>query len=248
MFTVLLFSGGLDSVALGILLAREGHELEPVYLSHRHGGNVTRKEAETASELAEEITGRRLVIVKAVTKDERRWDELGRVVHETKGKLPIPKDKKDSRNRTFLRVLRDVGIMDVADHVAVGILGVEGETEFLDEHQAQALARRISSRRLRDVSHEELEDDARLDPGVLITPAAMGITGKVGLLKAVGRRSKKAVDQLYRSESCLMYFNTACGDCASCKSRAQAFMAAWGEDRTRYRRDTFAWRVQRGQG
>jgi hypothetical protein len=169
------------------------------------------------------------------------------VVHETKGKLPIPKEKKDSRNLTFLRVLRDVGILRVSDHVALGVLGVEGETEFLTEAEAQALARRISSRRLRDVTHEDLEDSARLEPGMLITPEALGIKGKVGLLKAVGRRSRKAVDQLYASESCLMYFNTACGECGSCKGRSQAFMQAWGEDRTRYRPDTFAWRVQRGQ-
>jgi 7-cyano-7-deazaguanine synthase in queuosine biosynthesis len=246
-FTVVCFSGGLDSVALAILLARKGHELELVYMSHRHGGNVTRKEAEVASRLARQITGETLLIVKAPTKDERRWDQLGSVVHETRGLLPIPKEKKSKRNLTFLRVLRNAGILAEADHVALGVLGVEGETEFVDEAERAAVVKRVGKARVRDVTHEDLERLAKLEPGVLITPASMGVTGKVGLLRAVGRRRKADVDRCFRSESCLMYFNTACGTCGSCVSRARAFMEAWGEDRTVYRPDTAAWRVQRGQ-
>ena len=247
-FTALLFSGGLDSVAMGILLAREGHEVEPCYLSHRHGGNVTKKEAVTAADLAMEVCGRALVVVKPLTAREGWWAALAGQILHTK-KLPIPKEKKDRRNRIFIQALRDVGIMEDADHVALGILGVEGETEFLPPAEAQALLDRMSAARKRDVEHEDLERQAGLAPGQLITPLAMGLKGKVDLLREVdagGRGKQRRREVCWSSESCLMYFNTHCGACSSCKGRVRAFMAAWGEDRTPYREDTFAWRHKRG--
>ena len=245
-FTALLFSGGLDSVAFGILLAREGHEVEPCYVSHRHGGNTTKKEAVTASKLARDVCGRPLVVVKAPTAREGWWDELGDQVIHAKKRLPIPKNRKDWRNRIFVQVLRDVGILPEADHVALAVLGVEGETEFLAKDAAESLLDSVSAERMRDVDHEDIERDTHLAPGQLITPIAMGISGKVGLLRAVGRGQKNR-ELCWASESCLMYFNTHCGNCSSCKGRAQAFMAAWGEDRTKYRKGTFAWHCKRGR-
>ena len=231
MLTVIAFSGGLDSVALGILLAREGHELEPVYLSHRHGGNVTRKEADVASTLAPFVCDRELVVVKAPTKDETWWEEIsGQIVHTDD--LPIPKKRKNKRNAIFLGVLRDTGILLDAKHVALGVLGESSV-----------------SARLRDVTHEDLEYDLDLDPGFLITPASLGYTGKAGkaeMLKAIGRSSTDR-KLCYSSESCLMYFNTHCGNCGSCKERVQAFMEAWGKDSTPYRKDTFCWKHKRGK-
>ena len=50
---------------------------------------------------------------------------------------------------------------------------------------------------------------------------------------------------LWGSESCLMYFNTHCGECISCHERVDAFMQAWGKDETRYRRGTYADRRKR---
>jgi 7-cyano-7-deazaguanine synthase in queuosine biosynthesis len=233
-FTCLLLSGGLDSVALGILLARRGHELEPVYVSHRHGGNVTRKEVDVAAEMARDVCGRGLVVVKAPTQDESWWEESSdQLLHVSRKLLPIPKERKARRNRIFLKVLKQAGIVDQVDHVAIGVFPV-GPNDGYSRSEAK------------DYDHEALEDSAGLDPGVLITLAAMGINTKTEMLKAVGRRSQKDQQLLYASESCLMYFNTHCGDCESCKGRARAFMEAWGEDRTTYRRDTFAWRHKRG--
>lgn len=245
-FTVLCFSGGLDSVALGILLRRQGHEVEPVYISHRHGGNVTKKEAETASRLALAVCGRPLVVVKPPTQREGWWDDLAdQVVHASRKRLPITKDRKKRRNREFLRALRETGVLQAADHVALGILGLEGETEFLSDEEAEAVVQRLGLDRVQDVTHEDLEYDAQLEPGQLISPASLGIVGKTGLLRAVGQRNKDDQELCWSSESCLMYFNTHCGDCASCKSRVQAFMEAWGRDRTAYRPKTFAARRKR---
>jgi len=235
-----LFSGGLDSVALSILLKREGMDLIPVYMSHRHGGNVTKKELETAGQLAKEITGRDLVIVKKPPLrrgDDAWYSEWGDVYYSKR--LPISKKKKGRRNRIFLEIAKQLGL-GKCDFVALGTLGVQGETEFVGEDRLRLLSRQ----RIADVSHEVLE--RLLEPGQLITLEALGATGKVSMLQAVGRGQKNR-DLCYRSESCLMYFNTACGDCASCKSRVQAFMAAWGADKTRYRANTFAARCKRGK-
>ncbi len=244
-FTALLFSGGLDSVAFGIVLRRKGHELEPVYCSHRHGGNVTKKEVKAASDLAMDVCGRPLVVVKAPTANETWWEEVSAQIAHSR-LLPVPKERKDQRNRVFIRALRETGILEAVDHVALGVLGVDGETEFLDEESAEKVIAKVGASRLRDVTHEDIERDAKLDPGVLITPAALGITGKVNLLRSVGRRES---DQklCLSSESCLMYFNKPCGNCASCKSRVQAFMEAWGKDSTPYRPGTWAARHKRAR-
>jgi len=245
-FTALLFSGGLDSVAMALILVAKGHEVEPVYCSHRHGGNVTKKEVMAASYLAPKITGRELVVVKAPTKDERWWEDASdQLLHTNAGKrgaLPVPKESKSKRNQRMVRACREVGILDEVDHLALGILGVEGELEFSTKEE-----RDFDKARVRDITHEDLERACKLPGGFLITPSSLGLVGKTDLLKAVGR-GKRAREACFDSDSCLMYFNKPCGDCASCKARVQAFMSAWGRDETVYRTGTFAARHKRKRG
>jgi 7-cyano-7-deazaguanine synthase in queuosine biosynthesis len=232
---VLLFSGGLDSVAFAALLAKDGFAVTPVYCSHRHGGNVTKRELVVASQLAPEITGNDLVIVKKPPPREGAdawYYDLGEVLYSSK--LPVTKEEKPKRNRIFLKVLREVGLDDF-DFVALATLGPSETTP---------------RERVPDVAHDKLERSARwIEPGQLITPEAYLEAGgkgatKVALLKALGR-SKKARDWCYRSDSCLMYFNRHCGNCKSCKERVEAFKEAWGKDRTNYRKGTAADKAKR---
>lgn len=237
----LLFSGGLDSVAMAILLRREGLDVVPVYMSHRaNGGNVTKKELTTAAHLAKALTGHGLAIVKKPPTrrgDDAWYTEWGDVYYSRR--MPISKEKKGRRNKIFLQVAKQLGF-DQLDFIALGTLGVAGESEFVGQERM----RRVSRQRLNDVTHEKLE--ATLEPGQLITLESLGLPGKVAMLKAVGH-GKKARDACYASESCLMYFAKPCGNCSSCKSRAKAFMAAWGKDKTPYRRGSSADLVKRGK-
>lgn len=237
----LMFSGGLDSVAMAILLKRERLDVIPVYMSHRaNGGNVTKKELVTAAGLADELTGHELLIVKKppLRRGDDAWYSEWGDVHYSR-RMPISKKAKGRRNKIFLEVAKQIGLGE-CDFVAMGTLGSAGETEFLAEDRI----RQLSRQRVNDVSHEKLE--SVLGPGQLITFESLGIDGKVSMLKAVGRGGRNR-ELCYESESCLMYFNTHCGDCSSCKGRAQAFMAAWGQDKTRYRKGTFAARQKRKQ-
>jgi len=62
---VVLFSGGMDSVAMAILLRQRGFDLVPVFMGHRSNvGNVTRKELRAAHALARPTTGRDLVVAR----------------------------------------------------------------------------------------------------------------------------------------------------------------------------------------
>jgi hypothetical protein len=226
----LLFSGGLDSVALAILLRRERMDVLPIYMSHRHGGNVTKKEVVTAGQLAGPLTGKGLVIVKKqpATRGSDAWyTEWGVVSYNRR--LPVPKDKKGRPNRTFLKVVKDLGA-DTCEFVALGVFGPSANSNVPAA----------------DVVYDRLVKATRwLEPGQLVTFESLGITNKTEMLKAVGRRSKKNCALLWSSESCLMYFNTHCGECISCHERVDAFMDAWGEDKTRYRKGTYAARRKR---
>jgi hypothetical protein len=226
----LLFSGGLDSVAMAILLGREGMDVTPIYMSHRHGGNVVKKEVVTAGKLAGLITGKELAIVKKrpATEGSDSWySDWGTVSYSRR--LPISKKGKVRRNRTFLKILKDVGA-DECEFVALGVFGPSRNANVPEG----------------DVVHEKLvKATPWLEPGQLVTFESLGITNKADMLRAVGRRSKKNCELLWNSESCLMYFNTACGECVSCHERVDAFMEAWGKDKTRYRKGTYAHRRKR---
>lgn len=229
---VILFSGGLDSVALAILLRRKGYSLRPVYMSHRANvGNVTKKELVAASKLARKILGEELTIVKAPAKGrEPRWyQDYGTV--EYSNKLPVSKARKDRRNRVFLDVLNDLGMADGV--VALGIL---------DQEATERNRSRWPDIRTADLRRYLAKKSSG---GRLVTLTSAGYKDKVCAIKSVGPISSKDAGYLFDSESCLMYFNKPCGNCASCKDRAGAFKRAYGRDRTPYRPESAAGRMNR---
>lgn len=231
-YCALMFSGGLDSVAMAILLKREGLKLIPIYMGHRHGGNVTKKEVVTAGQLSEAIAGRELEIFKKrpATRGADAWYSEWGTVHYTPY-LPVSKKTKGRRNRTFLKVAKKAGL-DGVEFIALGVFGPSANPNVPKG----------------DVCYDSLMKSAPwLEPGQLVTFESLGITNKTDMLKRVGQRSKKNCELLWASESCLMYFNKPCGNCISCVERAQAFMEAWGKDKTPYRKGTTADRIKRGK-
>lgn len=232
---IVLFSGGLDSVALAILLKREKLKIIPVYMGHRHGGNVTKKEVVTAGQLSQKIAGRELEIFKkrpASPGADAWYREWGSVNYTPY--LPVSKKTKGRRNRIFLKVLKKAGLTGAegVDFIALGVFGPSANPNVPKG----------------DVCYDALVRSAPdLEPGQLITFESLGITSKTDMLKKVGRRSKRNCELLWASESCLMYFNLPCGNCISCVERAEAFMEAWGKDKTPYRKGTTADRIKRGR-
>jgi len=230
---VLLFSGGMDSVLLGILARRQGLGLVPVFMSHRGNvGNVTKKELGAAHGLAEAVTGRPLVVFKPEAKSRpAAW--YGDDVRFT-DRLPVLKADKPQRNRTFLSVLHDAGLADGT--VVVGVFGpgeraqAAGRADDVSKRGLQAHMRKIGAR------------------GTVLTAEDFGgggrDSGKVDLLRQVRPRSKDA-ELVTQSESCLMYFAKPCGDCWSCMDRAEALLEAWGYDPTPYRSNSKAGRLTR---
>jgi hypothetical protein len=218
---------------MALLLRREGLDLHPVYMSHRaNGGNVTKKEVVTAGQLAGELTDNDLLIFKKkpASKNSDAWYREWGEVHYSR-RLPISKRNKKRRNRTFLKVLKDHGL-DQCDFVALGVFGPSANANVPEA----------------DVCYDRLVDSTPwLEPGQLITFESLGITNKTDMLRAVGRRGRNP-ELLYRSESCLMYFNKPCGECISCHERVDAFMEAWGKDKTGYRPKTYAGRRKRSRG
>jgi 7-cyano-7-deazaguanine synthase in queuosine biosynthesis len=221
----ILFSGGLDSVGLAILLKRQGHDLVPLYGSHRSNvGNVTRKEVQVAGELAREILGRDLVIAKPRAKGrEAPWyAQAGEVVYTKR--LPVTKARKPWRNRILLDVAADLGL---GRTVAVGVFG-----DPHDQARAADVDKASLQRHLRK----------RVRGATILTPPDLSVHSKADLIRQAGK-TRRERDWLTRSESCLMYFNTPCGDCWSCKDRAEAFLEAWGYDPTPYRPSSTAGRM-----
>lgn len=228
---VLLCSGGFDSAAYGILLKKAGLDLQPVYVSHRPNvGNVTKKEIVAASKYAQEVFGRRLLILKpkAKGKEPAWWCDYGDVAFTTK--MPVPMSEKRLRNRRFIETLRehdlDRGV------VAIGLLGTNERTP---------------KNRLHDEEHDLL---ARRVRGELMTPQKTfghlpKLETKIALLKAIGKKAPWP-RVMWDSTSCRLYFRKSCGRCWGCKERAIAFMTAWGEDKTDYRKGEWADRYRRG--
>jgi 7-cyano-7-deazaguanine synthase in queuosine biosynthesis len=229
---VVLFSGGLDSTAIAILARRKGLDLTPVYMSHRGNvGNVTKKEITAAHKLAKKATGNDLVVFKPKAKSLPAW--YGNDVRFT-GRLPVTKAKKANRNRVFLEVLHDAGMADGL--VLVGVFGTD--------------ARGLAAGRAKDVSKPGLSAHLKKigAKGTIKTAEDFGGAsrdqGKTDLLKEIGKTSRQA-PLLSQTESCLMYFGKPCGNCWSCVERAQAFMRAWGQDKTPYRPASTAGRLRR---
>jgi hypothetical protein len=226
----ILWSGGLDSTALGLLLTRwpAGERLQPVYCCHRqNGGNVTRKELEAAADLADWVLGRELLILYwERPKGPPSWLAEFGAVEETRA-MPVDAKDKDWRNRRMIEALDEYGLAD--GKVALGV--------FLTPRDKGA-------ERRKDMKQSEL---AKGVPGELVTPRVLGIPDKTALLEAVGRRGD-APEQLWSTQSCLMWFAKHCGNCWSCVDRATAMMKALGEDRTDYRKNSTAWKLARGEG
>jgi hypothetical protein len=148
-------------------------------------------------------------------------------VHYVSG-LPVSKKNKKRRNRIFLKILGKTGGPDF-DFVALGVFGPSTNDNVPPG----------------DVCYDKLvKATPWLEPGQLVTFESLGITNKADMIRSVGRRGRNP-DLLYASESCLMYFNTHCGECLSCHERADAFMEAWGHDGTKYRKGTYADRRKR---
>ena len=212
---VLLLSGGMDSVILASILERRGYDLTLAFMSHRGNvGNVTKKELAAASKLAEQM-GRPLLIFKPESASTPPWyDQYGLVVQTDL--LPVQSPDKDWRNRRFLEVLHQYGMAD--GDVALGVFG----TEIHERTQ----------RRADDVTQAGLQGHLHKigGAGTILTMAEFG--DKVGALKALQAKDRPRV---LASESCLMWFNTPCGDCWSCMDRVKSITAAWGKDGTPYR-------------
>jgi len=229
---VLLFSGGLDSLCLGILLRRDGLDLIPVYVHHRaNGGGITSKEVKAATKLAPLVTGHELAHVRKRPRGTPKQvvgDPDTRTFWTTKVPLTT-KVKKNRRNEELIRALVDCGLGHGV--VALGALGHDEEARWVD----------LSGYPFqRDIEHYHLQGKFPRGPE-LITPQSMGL-GKADLIASVGPWH---ADEMFASDSCLMYFKRHCGNCKSCKSRAQAFLVALGEDRTNYRRDSWADRLRK---
>lgn len=229
---VLLCSGGFDSVAFGAILAKAGLRVAAVYCSHRTNvGNVTKKEIVAASQFSEKVLGRRLLILKpkAKGKEPAWWCKFGDIAF-TKA-MPVPKAEKHLRNRRFMAALREHDLDEGV--VAIGLLGTNERTP---------------KNRLADEETDLLKKTIR---GELLTPqATFGFKGKLAtkaaLLRCVGK-SKKLREALWASTSCRLYFKKHCGRCWGCRERAAAFMEAWGEDKTNYRKGTKADLIRRGK-
>jgi hypothetical protein len=228
---VILFSGGMDCVCLGILARRRGLNLTPVYASHRANvGNVTKKELSAAVPLARPVTGNELVTFKPPAKKQPPW--YGDDVRYTP-RLPVASERKSWRNRIMLDVLHDADL--TGGLVVVGVFGggeraaQAGRGEDVSKTGLAAHMKKIGAR------------------GQVLTAEDFfkGEVDKVKLLNAVSPGSKEA--RLVRAtESCLMYFASPCGNCWSCVDRARAFMQSWGSDTTPYRPKTTAWSIARG--
>lgn len=237
---VILFSGGLDSVALAIgrslLYSNQLSPLLPVYISHRANvGNVTKKEILAARKLAKKLFGEELVVIKPDTKAGVLPDWYGKRVYVTK-RMPVIKTQKNKRNRKFLEVLKDYGLAD--KQIWLGVLGIPGAGD-----------RSRAAGRAKDVTKEGLQEHLKKIGGkgkIKVVRDLSGVKTKSDLLKKIETHyGKKFRPDIFESQSCLMYFNKPCGDCWSCVERAESIMQAYGQDRTPYRKDSKADKIRR---
>lgn len=235
---VILFSGGLDSVALAMARnIKEGAApLLPIYISHRSNvGNVTKKEIRTAQKLAKKILGEELMVIKADTKSGNLPEWYGKRVFVTEH-MPVAKTQKNKRNRKFLEVLQDYGLAD--RQVWVGVLGIPGAGD-----------RSRAAGRAKDVTKEGLQEHLKSIGGkgkIKVVRDIPGVKTKADLLKKIEKHYKKRFrPDIFESQSCLMYFNKPCGDCWSCVERAESIMQAYGQDKTPYRKDSKADKIRR---
>ena len=230
---VLLCSGGFDSVVYGAILAKAGLRLAAVYCSHRPNvGNVTKKELRAAALFSEKVLGRRLLILKphARGKEPAWWCEFGDVAFTSK--MPVPKAQKHLRNRRFMAALREHSLDKGV--VAIGLLGTNERTP---------------KNRLADEEHDLLKKTIR---GELLTPEATfgfkpKLDTKAALLRCIGKKDEALRKVIWASTSCRLYFKKHCGVCWGCRERVGAFMDAWGEDRTNYRRGSAADLIKRSR-
>ena len=234
---VILFSGGLDSVALA--MARNIKEgavpLLPVYISHRSNvGNVTKKEIRTAQKLAKKILGEELMVIKADSKSGNLPEWYGKRVFVTE-RMPVEKTQKNKRNRKFLEVLKDYGLAD--KQIWTGVLGIPGAGD-----------RSRAAGRAKDVTKEGLQEHLKSIGGkgkIKVVRDIPGVKTKADLLKKIEKHYKKRFrPDIFESQSCLMYFNKPCGDCWSCVERAESIMQAYGQDKTPYRKDSKADKIR----
>ena len=239
---VVLFSGGLDSVALGIMLASNPRKAYlPVYISHRSNvGNVTKKEILAARKLAKKIFREELLVFKKGTKSGKVPDWYGKRVYET-DTMPVPKNKKNERNRRFLQVLKENGLAD--KEIWLGVLGIPGAGD-----------RSRAAGRAQDVTKEGLQKHLKklgAKGKIKVVRDIEGVKTKADLLKGlpfyVGTTTPTQ-DLIVQSQSCLMYFNKPCGDCWSCVERVESMVQAYGRDKTPYRKDSKADKYKRSEG
>ena len=244
---IILFSGGMDSVGLAeyLTLKKPNQKYLPVYISHRaNGSNVTKKEIEKASRLAQSILGRGLMIFKPDAKNGsipawyfENYAQVRGVGVPPAGRLPVKKANKNMRNRIFLEVLNDVGLAD--KEIWLGTFG-GGE-------------RSRQAGRAQDVNKEGLQAHLKkigAKGKIKVVSDVPGIKNKVDLLLALtdsnGEIHPITKQRMFMSQSCLMYFNKPCGDCWSCTDRAEAMISAYGEDKTPYRQNSKADKIKKG--
>jgi len=220
---IILFSGGLDSVAVGMILAKNKKKRYlPVYMSHRANvGNVTKKEILAAQKLAKKIFSEDLIVFKKEAKSGKTPEWYGKEVYVTDG-LPVVKKNKNNRNRRFLEILKEYNLAD--KEIWLGVLGIPGAGD-----------RSRAAGRADDVTKEGLQKHLKKIKGkgkIKVVKDLPKVKTKEDLLKQIPKKDKKF---LFQSQSCLMYFNSHCGDCWSCMERAEAMLGAFGEDKTDYR-------------
>ena len=232
---VILFSGGLDSVAVAMLLAKRKSKYLPIYLSHRANvGNVTKKEIIAAQKLAKKILGEELMVFKADTKGKLpEW--YGKRVRIT-DRMPVKKKDKNKRNRTFISVLQDEGLAD--KEIWLGVFSTPGQ------HQSRA----AKAGRSQDVTKEGLQKHLKSIGGkgkIKTVRDIKGVKSKADLLRKLPKGFKPDV---FQSQSCLMYFKQPCGDCWSCVERVEAITQVYGQDRTPYRKNSKADKIKKKKG
>lgn len=135
-------------------------------------------------------------------------------------RAPLGSRPKNQRNRFFVKVLARIAKEHCADAIALGTIKNDGGREELGRAMRNDLDPAILAKH-----------GSRVGVRV-ITWDAFGVITKAD---EFAEMSDVARNVMSHTTSCQMWWKLECGNCGSCARRHQAFLAAFGEDPTRYR-------------